>query len=632
MALFPMLPFHSDETPTSWACRLAAFHTGGGLKRFLEDQRISIYALMASKEEAIRRLANVGGEKPDRLLSNALIPVSKQELSIRGFTVFRYFATRTGIRVCPCCLHDDMQAGEGDPRWFWRGRLIWTLRTVRVCPVHRCEIVKIGSANSRVDYYDVTPFLIDGRLNALTKDAVQRKATPKLQDWLLARLKGRDRGNWLCGQSLDQAVRACEMLGVVMAFGPMPNLNNLTDHDWERAGEAGFEVAIEGESAIRDALRAIARRSTKGQDGPQAVYGRLYQWLEFQKSGRDRGPIRELLRDHIINTMPIGAGEAIFGEPVVRRRVHSVLSLSEASGLHPKRLRKAVFALGLAHEELHGASANRITLDADAGEDLARRLLDTITQKELPEYLNCSRSHALTLDRAGVLQAFITRDRVHQLGAKAFSRTELDGFIHSVLDRAVPVDVADDNLFDLSSTVKRAMTDTATVVRLIQDGKIRRLQRLISDRGLGSLRIDPDEVRRVLYPDWEKRDVGISQTAKMLRLQEKVVIELIRPGFGEPFLPSRQAEPGPHQQSVWIRRKDIEEFRENYVSLPNLGREIGLYHTKALARLEKEGIEPVGDWRRIGIRIYRRSDVCEILERLRSGDAIAGTDCAPEHE
>jgi hypothetical protein len=623
MALFPRLPFHSDETPASWACRLAAFHTGGGLKRFLEDQGISIYALMASKEEAIDRLAKAGGEEPDRLLSNALIPISKQELSIRGFTVFRRFATRTDIRACPHCLHDDMQAGEGDPRWFWRGRLIWTLRTTRVCPIHRCEVVKIGSAKSRADYYNMAPFLIDGRLNTLTKDAVQREATPKLQDWVLARIEGCDSGDWLCGQALYQAVRACEMLGVVRAFGPMPNLRNFTDHDWERAGEAGFEVAIEGEGAIRDALTEIARRSRSGQNGPQAVYGRLYQWLEFQKSGGDRGPIRDLLRDHIINTMPIGAGEAIFGEPVVRRRVHSVRSLSEASGLHPKRLRKAVFALGLADETLKGASANRITLDADAGDDLVRHLLDPITQRELPEYLNCSRSHALTLDRAGVLQALITRDRLHQLGTKAFSRTKLDGFMQSVLDRAAPVDVADDNVFDLSTTVKRAMTDTATVVRLIQTGKIRRVQRLMSERGLASLRIDPDEVRRVLYPDWERRDLGISQAAKMLRLQEKVVIELIRPGFGEPFLPSRQTEPDRYQQSIWIRREDIEAFRSDYVSLPNLGREIGLYHTKALALLEKESIEPVGDWRRIGIRIYRRADVGEILGRARIEGALS---------
>lgn len=613
MALFPRLPFHSDETPVSWACRLAAFHTNGGLKRFLEDQGISIYDLMSSQETAMARLAQIGDENIDVLLRNALIPISKIDLSIRGFTVFRHFANRQDIRVCPCCLLDDMRSGHGDPRWFWRGRLIWTLRTTRVCPVHHCGIVTIGSVKSRANYYDVTPFLQDGRLEGLARDTIQRTATPKLQDWVIERIDGGSRGQWLCGQALDQAVRACEMLGVVKVFGPMPNLRNFRDEDWERAGEVGFEIAIEGESAIRDALTEIARYSTKGQNGPQAVYGRLYQWLEFAKTERDRGPIKGLLRDHIIDTMPIGAGEVIFGEPVARRRVHSVLSLSEASGLHPKRLRKAVFALGLADHALQGASANLITLDAEAGEDLVRRLIDTITQKELPQYLNCSLRQAATLIRAGILQPLITRDPSYQIGAKAFSKAELDEFIRSLLDRASPANVADVNFENLSKAVSRAMTDTATVVRLIQGDKLRRIQRLTSDRGLASIRLDPEEIRRVLYPDWEQRDLGISEAAKLLRMQEKVVIELIRSGFGEPFLPNRRTEPSRQRQCVWIRQDDIEAFKNEYVSLPNLGREKGVHFSKVLLMLEEAGIEPVGDWRRIGVRIYSRPDVCGVL-------------------
>ncbi|EET46281.1 hypothetical protein [Thalassobium sp. R2A62] len=60
-ALFPDLPFQHDETPMSWAARLAAFHTGGRVLPFLNAMSIPAADLATGKPEAVERLCQITG-------------------------------------------------------------------------------------------------------------------------------------------------------------------------------------------------------------------------------------------------------------------------------------------------------------------------------------------------------------------------------------------------------------------------------------------------------------------------------------------------------------------------------------------------------------------------------------------
>lgn len=73
--------------------------------------------------------------------------------------------------------------------------------------------------------------------------------------------------------------------------------------------------------------------------GPQAHWGRFYQWLAFSGKPQSYNKMLDIVRDHIISTYPIAADETVLGKKCQRRRIHSLASAQRETGLHPKRLR-----------------------------------------------------------------------------------------------------------------------------------------------------------------------------------------------------------------------------------------------------------------------------------------------------
>lgn len=57
--LFPMLPFADDETPLSWAVRLAALHTRGRVLSFLTDLGIPLVELARGEPMTLSRSSKV---------------------------------------------------------------------------------------------------------------------------------------------------------------------------------------------------------------------------------------------------------------------------------------------------------------------------------------------------------------------------------------------------------------------------------------------------------------------------------------------------------------------------------------------------------------------------------------------
>jgi hypothetical protein len=188
----------------------------------------------------------------------------------------------------------------------------------------------------------------DATLRAMATEALRRPVSA-LQSYVERRLDGATGPAWLDGQAIDQAARACEMLGAVLLHGPKVDLPALSEDHWDAAGAEGFAFASRGEKGLREAFDSILSRfrteALKG--GPQAAFGRLYQWLQFNRGAKDRGPIRQALREHILDTMAVEPGTVLLGTVVGTRRRHSVASLAKASGLHPKTLNRALMNSGL---------------------------------------------------------------------------------------------------------------------------------------------------------------------------------------------------------------------------------------------------------------------------------------------
>ena len=139
-----------------------------------------------------------------------------------------------------------------------------------------------------------------------------------LETYIVARLEGGQHSPFLDTLELHVAVKFCEMLGAVELFGRMAKLNELSDEDWRRAGAAGFVIAAGGTASIGaylSRLQATFAYTRGGTEGPQALFGRLYQLLEFGAEDPAYNPLRTLVGEHIRGHLPLDAGDLLFGQP-----------------------------------------------------------------------------------------------------------------------------------------------------------------------------------------------------------------------------------------------------------------------------------------------------------------------------
>lgn len=243
---------------------------------------------------------------------------------------------RERLWVCPACLREDVERG-GDLGAF--NRLLWTLAPIRTCADHGMSLVDLGGCGNphmTADFaYRVAPTL--GALESVLARSTPRAASP-MEHYLTERLDGGGEGGLLDGFAWHVAAKTCEMVGAVKVFGATQNLRQLNEDDWYAAGAAGFEVLAEGLQPFLEVLDGLRATAKHGLDGPQAVFGRLYQWLAFaaRSEASDFDPVRRLIAGHVLKTFPLAEGNVVLGQRVNRRRVHSIRTASIEYGIHPK--------------------------------------------------------------------------------------------------------------------------------------------------------------------------------------------------------------------------------------------------------------------------------------------------------
>ena len=308
--LFPFLPFDPVETPISFATRLGNFHIRSTLVPFLRDIGVSPDALLGGEHDAVERLSTIAGVDSAGLHRNSARRVGKRRFALRGHIVSSEFFASPHTLFCPACLRED-DTGAADVGSARRGRLEWTLRIVRTCPRHGIALVACAKEQWDDKYHELARRVSErgGELDRLIDGTAKQTPSP-LQDYVMKRLDGATGFSWLDSQSLEQAVRATEMLGLIIEFGPVTKPASLGRHDWDRAGRAGFAVTSGGEEKIRAALDAIQAdlRGSGGKQGGRKVFGALYEWLCFAKGSKDPGDILRILREHIFDTMEVAPG------------------------------------------------------------------------------------------------------------------------------------------------------------------------------------------------------------------------------------------------------------------------------------------------------------------------------------
>jgi hypothetical protein len=234
---------------------------------------------------------------------------------------------------------------------------------------------------------------------------------------------------------LHVAIGACELFGAVATLGRTPHLKRLTDEQWHTAGSAGFEIFAGGEASVADFLEGLRKSypySGAATEGAQAIFGRIYQALEYGREDPSYDGVRDLVGHFIRTRFPVGPGDVVFGKPVERRTLHSVRTLSAETGLHPKRLRKLLAVAGTLPADADGLADGNCLFDAEKGSMAAREAAAaTLSVRKAGEYLNAPRVQRDRLYRSGLI---VPRVRGADHGvADQFAPEDLDAFLDRLL-------------------------------------------------------------------------------------------------------------------------------------------------------------------------------------------------------
>jgi hypothetical protein len=266
------------------------------------------------------------------------------------------------------------------------------------------------------------------------------------------------------------------------------DLKGMTAAELRLHAVVGFEVAKLGSESVTAALGRIRQSSNSqvGQAGPKAMYGKLFEWLAYRNPIVDPGPIKELLREHILDHTAIDTGEFLLGREVTKRRCHSVYSLSIVTKIPPKRLRKILENRGLIPKGCAGVALNLLVFPAEETEKFCRELLDTIPLNQLPLEIGGSRTQVTNLHRDGTINAIIERDPEIGIGRIDFARAEIDKFLSEI--GKLPLVETSAETIDLTSVTKRTGMSTGQIIKHVFAGTLAAFRN--SDRiGLDSIRV-----------------------------------------------------------------------------------------------------------------------------------------------
>jgi hypothetical protein len=598
--LRPFLDFDPVETPLSFATRLATLHTGGPRGPFLNDIGIQVADLAGGDPRAVDRLSAVAGVDPAVVRHNTPLRIARRRHDLRREIVSSEFFSSPNTVFCPACLRDDDTARtEHGGR---RGRLAWTLRPVRTCLVH--EIALMQRAPDRWDdrYHDMN-LRVPERADALD-DLVarsERRPVSPLQAYVTARLDGHPGPAWLDSQTLAQAVRATEMLGVLVAFGPRTALRSLTEADWDRAGRVGYPFTAAGEDGIRTALEDV-RKAADGnrKPGRLAVFGCLYSWLGSRKPQPDPGDIKRILRTHIFATMAVGADETVLGEALGRRRLHSVESLAREADLDPRTLRNVLVARGLVPKADQGSPYH--AFDADAGRAVAAQVRRSVHVIALPAALNCSRPQASQLIDERLLSP-LCDEVAHAPGRtrKTVDATEIEALPEKLRGLSRPVSAVPDGLVPIAKAAERAKAGSGEIMQMILAGFLKTVVRHDGIAGYAGLFVDPAEVRKGMG----KFMPGLSPTRAlgMLGIPMSAMWALADRDM-DPCLRRRDIlGPTGHRFSRFCPQ-DIAVFLARFRTVAHIATTLDRPYLEIERRLKADGVRPVPESSEIGLDLY----------------------------
>jgi hypothetical protein len=479
MMLSPMLPFDPQETLTSYADRLSMYHTGRGMARLLKDFGIHREHFVSGRPEAVAGLAEATGHPCADLHRNA-IRVFQRGGEFRGEPTSKSFLLPQAKRYCPVRLVED-----GSPT-DWKFRLIRGFRHVQRCDRHGVWLTPTGNAAATCLRVALNEVPVAQPVNA-------SEETPIYLDWLRARLEGDGPpdASWLADQTLEQVLAASEMIGGVLQHGHKVKLTRLSPAEIEEATDIGFSIYSEGPDAVEKALDTIRQTSPANavQAGPLAYYRALFDWLDRRSNSIDPGPIRDILRNHIVKHSAVEPGTTVLGVEITERRYHTLYSLAAVVGIDRSRLSRLLKKLGEIPANVTEVECGRMVFEAATTIPMVEAFKTAVPLRDVPEYLGASKRQVEALYREGIVLPLVPRSGPGSVRHVVFGRKHLDELLAKIASLPEADPFCDGDLHPISYACQRGAGRFERLFAEVLQGKIPAFRN--PDRtGIGSIVVD----------------------------------------------------------------------------------------------------------------------------------------------
>ena len=467
MVLTPDLPLDHEETLLSYADRLSMMHTGRGMERLLKDLGINKEYFVSGRSEAVAALAEATGREVGHL-ARLSIRVFQQGASFRGEDISKAFLSPRAACYCPVCLAED---GNWQNHRF---RLIWGFRHVARCDRHGVWLSSTPRAQA-------TNLRLSLGTSPVCVAVDAGEETPEYLSWLSARLHARTEPElgWLEGQTIEQVLDASEMLGAVLEHGHKVTPTKLTPAQIEEVTDIGFSIYSEGPEAIGEALDTIRKTSpaVAVQAGPLAYYGKLFDWLDRRSNSLDPGPIRDILRDHIVKHSAVEPGTKVLGVEITERRYHTVKSLASALRIERMRLARLLKKIGHVDQDATELEIGNMVFEAATTVPLIQAFQTAVPLQEVPKYLGASKRQIEVMYRAGIVKPLIPRTGRGSVRQVVFARSHLDELLEKVSNLPVVEAFSAQELHPISYAAQRGLGRFEELFAGVLDDRIKAFRR-----------------------------------------------------------------------------------------------------------------------------------------------------------
>ena len=508
------------------------------------------------------------------------------------------------MRGCPQCLREDAKI---DGAMKMRGH--WLVPHVSICLIHNTPLVPLWREANLQSRFDSAPKLAERAADILSGklDGEERGPLP-FDEWLDARLAGSEfPETWLDEHPLHAACNFCRLLGTArLRLEDIPP-SRMTPEDRPILYEMGFQVARHGRAAIIETFETLQRKPGSPHDGPKAIYPILYDRLAYDyRDHPDYAPFRDLLREHMLATWPLGPGDDLLGEPVRRRRLHSVRTAAQATGVDQRRLRKALAAAHIVPDAENGLPDAWEVFDAEEALPILEGLTEMITAKDMSELINATRSQFDLLVADGVLIPDLEAQDVKAVWHPDQGRR----FLESILTGARQLRQAQHGWEHISKAAQRLRIGPGEIISAIRDGRITRVGNRMEWEGYAAVHVYHDEVAAVLRPappeaksiEAFAQSVGIAQPSHLKRMIS-----------GGQVQGTELRNPITKIQQVYFTPSDEAAFHDRFATPRTLARLHGRSWQKILSELRAAGVEPLGGPDRPYGSVYVKADAARAL-------------------